>query len=282
MNSRLVPAITLVVVAIDAVLLATGVIGSAVALVLFLAVEVPLGTVVVSGYVRRYRAHQARSDSRRDAWRALAADDPYLRLAAAEARTLTSLARWVARRPDVPAGAEAIGYSRGTLGIPAAMAVAASIELVAVHLLVPWPAVRLVLDLLGIYGLVIMLGWLAGRIVHPHLLTADELELRSGPHVYARVPLKAITAVRRERRLSPTTAAIEAENGRSALTLPGPDGTSLSVELTGPVPASVPGYPWSVPEAREVTVLRLHVSYPDAAKKAITEAVAGAGTAHSI
>src|SRR5699024_10136579 len=61
--SRLVPVIAVVVVVTDAALLATGVIGPAVALALFLAVEIPLGAFAVTDYVRRYRAHARASGS---------------------------------------------------------------------------------------------------------------------------------------------------------------------------------------------------------------------------
>lgn len=126
--------------------------------------------LAVTGHIRRYRAHRTRTTTRRDALRALAANDPYLRLGVAEARIFASLSRWVTRRPDVSAGAVPIGYARDNVGMPIALAVAATIELVAVHLLVPWPVVRLVLDLLGVYGLLMVLGWLAGRIVRPHFV----------------------------------------------------------------------------------------------------------------
>lgn len=272
MIRRLIPAIALVVVVTDAVLLATGTIGPAVALALFLVVEVPLGAVAVTDYVRRYRTHRATTDTRRGALRALTADDPNLRLIATEARTLASLGRWIVRRPDVPAGAVTIGYSRGTLGLPIAMVIAALIELVAIHLLVPWPMVRLVLDLLGVYALIVVLGWLAGRIVRPHLLLGDELVLRSGPHVCARVPFNAVASVRRDRRLSPTAAAIETDGGRQSLALPGPDGTSLTVVLARPVEASAPGMPWARPEVREVSELRLHVDDEDLAARLLRAA----------
>lgn len=270
MNSRLVPLIALVVVATDAVLLVTGTIGPAVALALFLIVEIPLGALAVTGYVRRYRAHRARTETHREALRALAADDPYLRLGAAEARTVASLARWVTRRPDVPVGAVPIGYARGTLGMPIALAVAATIELVAVHLLAPWPVVRLVLDLLGIYGLLMVLGWLAGRIVRPHVLDRDVLTLRSGPHVCARIPLAVVTDARRERRLSPTNAEITGDDDCGvALVLPGPDGTNLSLTLAQPVAASVPDFGWRAPTLRKVSVVRLQVDDPGAAVRAV-------------
>lgn len=276
MTGSLLPAVAVVVVVIDAVLLATGTITPAVALALFLAVEVPLGAVAVAGYLRRYRDHRRSSGSRREALRALAVDDPYLRMMAAEARTFASLGRWIARRPDVPAGAVAIGYCRGTLGIPIALSVAAGIELVAVHLLIPWPTVRLILDLLGIYALLMILGLLAGRIVRPHLIVGAELVLRSGPHVCARVPLSHVTEVRRDRRLSPTSAAIETDGERHILALPGPDGTSLTVVLARPVEAAVPGLPWGRPELREVSEVRLHVDDDDLATRLLREAVPAA------
>lgn len=297
MTGKLLPAAALVVV-IDATLLATGVIGPATALALFLAVEVPLGAIAVGGYVRRYRDHRAASHTRRDALRALAAGDPYLRMIRAESRTLASLGRWIARRPDVPAGAVPIGYSRGTLGLPIAMVVAALIELVAIHLLVPWPTARLVLDLLGVYALIVVLGWLAGRIVRPHLVVggadpggtgvggtgvggdgADdtgggggELVLRNGPHICARVPLDAVLAVRRDRRLAPTSASIDTDGARDVLTLPGPDGTRVTIVLRRPVTASVPGFPWAGPEAREVSEVRLHVDDDEAAARTLRDA----------
>lgn len=276
MTGRLIPAAVVVVVVIDAALLATGTITPAVALALFLAVEVPLGAVAMAGYVRRYRDHRRSSGSRREALRALSADDPYLRMMAAEARTFASLGRWIARRPDVPTGAVAIGYSRGTLGIPVALSVAAGIELVAVHLLIPWPTVRLILDLVGIYALLMILGLLAGRIARPHLIVGAELVLRSGPHVCARVPISDVTEVRRDRRLSPTSAAIETDGDRHILALPGPDGTSLTVVLPRPVDAAVPGMPWAEPRAREVSEVRLHVDDDDDAARLLREAVSAA------
>jgi len=281
MIARVVPAVALFVVVTDAVLLATGVIGPAAALVLFLAAEVPLGAIAVTSYVRRYRAHRARAGSRRGAWRALAAEDPYLRIGAAEARLLASLGRWIARRPDVPAGTTLIGYSRGTLGVPIALAVAAGIEIVAVHLLLPWPVARLILDLLGLYALVMILGLLAGRIVRPHLLSDRHLVLRSGPHVCARLPLDAVARVRRDRQLGSTGAEVLEHNSGAVLALAGPDGTSLTLDLARPVEVSVPGYPWSEPEHREVDAVRLHVDDPDVAARLIAAASPAASTSAS-
>lgn len=247
-----------VIVVVDAVLLATGVIGPAVAVGLFLMLETPLGALALAGYFRRYRACR-RTLPRREALAALVEHDPILRLARGEFATLAALARLVGRRPDVPDGARPIGYWRATLAVPLALAAACLIELVALHLLVPWPLGRLILDLLGLYGLLVVLGMLASRITRPHLLTADTLILRQGPHVCATVPRHAIVTARPARRLSPTSPEI---NDEATLTLPGPDGTCLTLTLDHEIPASVPTWPWSRPLPRPVDRIHLHVNDP--------------------
>lgn len=262
MKTRMLPAIAVAVVIVDAVLLATGAIGPIAALALLIALELPLGAISVASYLRRYRGHRAASKTRRNALKALVAEDPFLRMGAVEARTFASLGRWIARRPDVPAGATPIGYSRGTLGIPIALSIAAGIEVIAVHLLIPWPIVRLILDLGGLYALLMFLGLLAGWIVRPHLLTTDALVLRSGPHVCTRVPLDALARVLRDRQMGSTAAEIVGDDN-ATLVLAGPDGTSVTLGLTRSVLASVPGYPWSAPERSEVSSIRMHVDEPD-------------------
>ena len=59
----------------------------------------------------------------------------------------------------------------------------------------------------------------------------------------------------------------------AVLSLAGPDGTSVTLELTRPVLASAPPYPWSAPEQREVNSIRLHVDDPDAAVQMISQSV---------
>lgn len=272
MTTKALPTFAAAVVLVGAVLWATGVVEPATALALLVALEIPLIAISVAGYLRRYRDHRAGTDTRGGALQALVAEDPILRMAAAEACAFASLGRWVARRPDVPAGAVPVGYARGTSGIPIALSIAAGIELIAVHLLVPWPIVRLVLDLGGLYALLMILGLLAGRIVRPHLLTADALVLRSGPYVCAKVPLGALSEVLCDRRLGSTTAEVVGGDD-AVLVLGGPDGTSVTLDLAQPVPARVPAYPWSESECRAVGAVRIHVDAPDATVALLRDAV---------
>lgn len=272
MTTKALPAFAAAVVLVGAALWATGVVEPATALALLVALELPLIAISVAGYLRRYRDHRAGTDTRGGALRALVAEDPILRMAAAEACAFASLGRWIARRPDVPAGAVPIGYARGTLGVPTALSIAAGIELIAVHLLIPWPTVRLILDLGGLYALLMILGLLAGRIVRPHLLTADALVLRSGPYVCAKVPLDALSEVLRDRHVGSTTAEVVGDDD-AVLVLGGPDGTSVTLDLEWPVPARVPAYPWSQPEWREVSAVRIHVDTPDIAVELLRDAV---------
>lgn len=271
--SRLLPLGTLVVVITDAVLLWLDVIDVRTAILLFLSVEFPLGIMAVIGVVRRYRGFRATTDPR-GALRALAADDPVLRFAVAEGRLLASFARWVTGRHDVPRESTAIGYSRGTSGIPLALAAACAIEIVAIHLIVPWPGVRMALDLLGVYGLVCVLSLCAARVVRPHLAHGDRLELRQGSHRCGAVPAEAIATVRRDRQVSLTETGIRTvDRGRAdgvtgdvpELVLSGPDGTGVTIELHRPVPLSVPDWPWRRPTPRPVSRIRLHVDDPDGA-----------------
>lgn len=256
MKGRWFTLATLAVIAVDAALLWAGVIGPAAAVALFLAVEIPLGMASTVRLVRVYRSKR-RALSRSAALGALIADDPLLRLAASELRTLASLARWIARRPDVPAGATPVDYWRGSMTVPLTLAAICLLEIVAMHLLIPWPVVRLVVDLLGVYGLITVLGWAASRVVRPHLLHRDRLELRHGIHRCGGIPLARVASVLRERHLPDDGTEIP-----GVFALPGPDGTGTTITLTDPVHLAVPGWPWSRPRNRPVIEVRLHLDEP--------------------
>lgn len=116
-----------------------------------------------------------------------------------ELATYRSLARWVARRPDVPPGARAIGYSSLVTPMLWLWIFGSAVEVVAVELVlrhVGWDAARLPLLVLGVWGVLWMLGMMASNRVRPHLLTEERLRVRSGPRTCLDVPLAAVGAVR--------------------------------------------------------------------------------------
>jgi hypothetical protein len=154
-----------------------------------------------------------------------------------------SLARWVARRPDVPRGATPIGYSRLVAPMLWLWIFGSTVEVIVVeavlrHLDQPWAAaLRVPLLLLGIWGVVWMLGMLASYRVRPHLLTDTELRVRSGARTWVAVPLEAVESTRPVEHEVP--GVIRSLHVDEALTLVGVGSrTNLELVLAGPTTVS--------------------------------------------
>jgi hypothetical protein len=101
------------------------------------------------------------------------------RAVAFEVNLYRSLFRWVTRRPDVPPGAAVFPYVGAIATLLWAFVIVSAIELVAVHLLLPWATIRLVAELLGLSGLV----WMLGRPL--------EVPLRKGPETVVAIRFHA-------------------------------------------------------------------------------------------
>lgn len=263
MSIRWLPVVTLAVVATDAALLAFGVISLPVALVAIVLIELPLAALSLVRYVKLYRAERAAGAA--GALIRVADRDPLLRVALGELRLFASLGRWILRRPDVPRGAVPVGYARGALAIPSAFAVAALIEMVVVHVLVPWPVVRTVLALLSLYGLLFLLAWMGSLVVRPHLVYPDTLVLRHGSAVVGTVGRANIAGATAARLMAmPKDYLNTSDDGAHTLTLAGPDGTNVRLDLRDPVHVVPPGMPWRRHRGQAVTRIRLQVDDPHA------------------
>jgi hypothetical protein len=113
-----------------------------------------------------------------------------------------ALLRWVTRRPDVPRGAEAIGYAQLVGPMLWLWIFGSATEVVVVEVVLrqveqPWAAaLRMPLLVLGVWGVLWMLGMLASYRVRPHLLTDTELLLRSGARTWVVVPVEALESAR--------------------------------------------------------------------------------------
>jgi hypothetical protein len=126
-----------------------------------------------------------------------------------------SLARWCARRPDVPAGATAIGYAQLVgpmlwLWIFGCATEVVVVEVVLRQVTARWAEVlQLPLLVIGVWGLVWMLGLMAAYRVRPHLLTPDRLRIRNGARTWVEVPLEAVeTAQAAEHELPGTIRSV--------------------------------------------------------------------------
>jgi hypothetical protein len=116
-----------------------------------------------------------------------------------------SLLRWLGRRPSIPAGFEPVGYARLATPVLALWIFGSALELPLVHVLVPWHTVRISLLAIGVWGLLWMLGVLAGLRSYPHLLCTDALRIRNGAMHDIAIPWEHIAQVTTQDRSLPSS-----------------------------------------------------------------------------
>lgn len=153
-----------------------------------------------------------------------------------------SLYRWVARRPRVRPGATGFGYSKAVEPIIWVFIVVSAIEVVVVHLLLPWPPVRAMLLILGVWGLSWMVGMLASVKVNVHELNEAGLRARYGGSVDVFVPWSAVAGVRLHRYDLPSsrTVQLSAGPGGTVLSIGVSSQTNVRVSLREPVAVTLP------------------------------------------
>jgi hypothetical protein len=124
-----------------------------------------------------------------------------------EVRLYLSLFRWVTRRPVTPSPqVHAFGYTRDVTPLLWLWIFASAIEIPFLHLLIPWPTVRIVALVLGGWGVAWMIGFLATLKVHPHLLSDYALRVRSGHSTDITIPFEAIATIAVQRRDLPSSS----------------------------------------------------------------------------
>ncbi|WP_186628680.1 hypothetical protein [Rhodococcus sp. BP22] len=151
-------------------------------------------------------------------------------------RSYLSLWRWIRGHIDVPQDGVPLAAHQGTLAIPAAFGVATLVELVVLHLVLPWPWLRVLVAVVSIWSLVALLGLIAIHRVHPHYVTDAHLVLRQSGTTVLSLCRSDIASVALVRRFSETTPTIR--DGR--LFLPNANGTSVDITLRGQVDAQLP------------------------------------------
>jgi hypothetical protein len=176
------------------------------------------------------------------------------RLLVAEVRSYGALWRWVSRRPDVPPDATGFRYVGAVLPVLWAFIVVSSLEVAIVHVLLPWPTVRLVLDVLGIWGVLWMLGLTAGLTVNPHLVDRSGLRIRNGVMTDLTVPWEAVAGatVRRRARERSRAVQLDRDGGDAVLNVVVASQTTVDVALRHPLQVTLPS------GAETVTAIRLH------------------------
>jgi hypothetical protein len=182
-----------------------------------------------------------------------------------------SLFLLAARRvPGRGPGVETFPYAKEVSPLLYAFIGVSALELVVVHLILPWATVRTIALVVSLWGLLWMIGFLASLRVFPHLVGPDGLRVRYGTSVDVRVPWEAVADVRTAKHRLPT--------GKTVEVLPGQDGdavhvavlkrTRVDVVLRAPTTLALPGGP------REVTAVRLDADDPKAFAAAARERLA--------
>jgi hypothetical protein len=197
---------------------------------------------------------------------ATAARDVVRRVAALEAGMWRSLYRWLLRRPPAPdPGTEPFGYVGVVKPMLIVFIVVSAVEIPLLDLIisrtVPWRPVRVIALAIGVYGLIWMIGLFAGLRVHPHLVGADGLRVRSGTDVDITLPWEAVAAVRSRYRPLPSSRGVQTEVTGDGLIVNIATGgqTSVDVVFRRPTVVRLPKGP-----SEPATELRFYADEPDA------------------
>jgi hypothetical protein len=111
-----------------------------------------------------------------------------------------SLFLWLTRRvPGKGPRTEDFSYAKEITPLLIAFTFVSALEVPVVHLLVPWPAVKLALLIVGAWGVLWMVGYLAGMRVFRHLIDDGGLRIRHGPHVDLHIRWDAVAGVTAQR-----------------------------------------------------------------------------------
>ena len=170
-----------------------------------------------------------------------------------------NLFRFVFRRPRVPTGWAGFSYHQPVLSVMIVFTVLSVVELVVVDVVVRrWPAVRLPLLVLGIWGVTFLLGLLFGMLVRPHAVGPDGIRIRSGPEIDIPLTWDDIGSVTRRTRTVPDRqpkVTVDGQ-GEATLHLRMMNETNLDIRLARSTPLRLPG------GSETVSVVAVHADDP--------------------
>jgi hypothetical protein len=179
------------------------------------------------------------------------------RALAAEAGGWISLGRWLARRPRVPRGAAPFAYDGPTRPFLIAFAVVSAVEVFVVDLIVQrWPVPRIILLVLGIWGVTFMLGMLASVRMNPHAVGPTGLLIRSGTAIRQSLSWSQVESVTARTQVLEKGKSIQVDG--PVLHLVVQSATTVTVTLREPVTVTLPT------GDVEVTEIRFHADDPQA------------------
>ncbi|NLG55547.1 MAG: hypothetical protein GX542_07835 [Rhodococcus sp.] len=197
-----------------------------------------------------------------------------------------ALLMWIRGRNDHTGTSNVVFASTsGTLTLPLAFAVATGIEIVVLHLLIPWLWLQIVLAAVSLWSLLELFCMLAVDRTQPHVLVADRaasisanratstgtdrgdvLVLRRGGKVVGEIPCAVIASVSLRTRYCPTEPSLSDEH----LYLPNQDGSVIDLVLSEPVEFHVDSMFVKWRYRGPACAVSLHVDDPRALQAAVS------------
>ncbi|MFF2276024.1 hypothetical protein [Agromyces sp. NPDC058126] len=182
------------------------------------------------------------------------------RALAMELAVYASIGRFLSRRPAIPRGAVGFGYHRPVLTILVIFIVLSAVEIPIIDLIVHrWPAVRISMLVLGIWGLTWMLGLLCAYLMRPHAVGPEGIRVRAGLETDLALSWDDIASVSRRLQVDePKSPKIVEQDASRTLFVRLNNETDIEIELERPTVVRLPGHGASG-GAQEVTAVRIWV-----------------------
>ena len=242
------------------ILRALGFVSNRTVLVAFLSIELPLVLLFVSlACIELYRLRKARGLRGQDFLTAIEEELPLLRIAVMEGRTLFALVELLrGRRNGVDSTTRGFNYAKGTLAIPITLGIATVIEAGAIHMLIPWQWLRILLLIASVYALILIAGVFAARIVNPHLVSPQTLLLKWGHRTVLETPLDNIVKIRQISNHQHMQPAVDG----ALLVLTSFTSTNLRITLSEPAAAYPPVSKKQLPKDFSALELDIYVANP--------------------
>ncbi|MFG3709673.1 hypothetical protein ACIBTZ_22955 [Micromonospora sp. NPDC049460] len=232
------------VIAVELLLVATGLLDLGDAVVIAIGLELLCGVLALALAVTArvvYRQLRREGESRWEALFQAAATvlpRPIVMLLHQELASLVSIALLVRGRKDVPAGASVIKYGSTHKVFIIVMMVIIPVEVMLVEFLVPWAWLRTVLLVFAIYSAIWLFGFYAGLHTRPHYIDSSRLVIRMGHLAAVSVDVGSIRSVRRDYHPKYKGLVAVADD---YVAVPGMSGTVLTVTLAPETPVRIRG-----------------------------------------
>lgn len=252
-------ALSVLVVLTLLVLRVTGVISTGTAVLLFLAVELPLLLVFFVLTVMRFRQRDPVNAGELGFLEHLESEEPLLRPFVSEMRTFGSLFLLIRGKRLAPSDSTTFGYNKGAMTLPLILVALSVGELAVVHVIVPWTWLRITLLVLTVWGMLFIGGFFAHRVVYPHFIAGDTLHLRWGRQTVLITDVSNIASATLQVNYAHTQP--HAEGTRLILTQL--QSTNVLIRFAEPVAAAAPVSKKTLPADFHATEVELYLDDPD-------------------